>query len=111
LLAIGFDDIMISMEVTMAQLVVRNLPDDVKERLKRRAKRHGRSLEAEVRDVLSQVQEPGAESPQDTSDFVARLIRRQRKIGITDADIDALNGSIEELRREWRLHDIDDARK
>lgn len=42
----------------MAQLVVRNLPDDVKERLKRRANRHGRSLEAEVRDILGQVPEP-----------------------------------------------------
>ena len=41
----------------MAQLVVRNLPDDVKERLKARAKRHGRSLEAEVREILSDVPE------------------------------------------------------
>ena len=36
----------------MAQLVVRDLAEDVKERLRRRAKQHGRSLEAEVRDVL-----------------------------------------------------------
>ena len=36
----------------MAQLVVRDLESDIKARLKRRAARHGRSLEAEVRDIL-----------------------------------------------------------
>jgi antitoxin FitA len=36
----------------MAQLVVRNLEDDVKARLQARARRHKRSLEAEVRDIL-----------------------------------------------------------
>ena len=36
----------------MAQLVVRNLEDDVKAKLQRRARRHGRSTEAEVRDIL-----------------------------------------------------------
>jgi len=36
----------------MAQLVVRNLEDDVKAKLQARAKRHRRSLEAEVRDIL-----------------------------------------------------------
>ena len=36
----------------MAQLVVRNVESDVKARLKRRADRNGRSMEAEVRDIL-----------------------------------------------------------
>lgn len=36
----------------MAQLVVRNLEDSVKARLQRRAKRNGRSMEEEVRDIL-----------------------------------------------------------
>jgi plasmid stability protein len=36
----------------MAQLVVRNLEDDVKARLQRRARRHGRSTEEEVREIL-----------------------------------------------------------
>ncbi|HKT47176.1 MAG TPA: Arc family DNA-binding protein [Candidatus Acidoferrales bacterium] len=36
----------------MAQLIVRNIPNEVKERLRRRAKRHGQSMEAEVRDIL-----------------------------------------------------------
>src|SRR5260370_39916220 len=40
------------MESIMGQLVVRNLEDDVKERLKERARQHGNSLEKEVRDIL-----------------------------------------------------------
>ena len=36
----------------VGQLVVRNLENAVKTRLQRRAKRHGRSMEEEVRDIL-----------------------------------------------------------
>lgn len=36
----------------MAQLIVRNLEEDVKTRLRQRASRHGRSVEEEVRDIL-----------------------------------------------------------
>jgi plasmid stability protein len=40
------------MEETMAQILVRNLEDQVKSRLQRRAKRHGRSMEEEAREIL-----------------------------------------------------------
>ena len=36
----------------MAQLIVRGVEEDVKARLRRRAKRHGRSMEEEVRHIL-----------------------------------------------------------
>ena len=36
----------------MAQLLVRQLDDDVKDKLQRRASRHGRSTEEEVREIL-----------------------------------------------------------
>jgi plasmid stability protein len=36
----------------MAQFIVRNLEDDVKARLKRRAAHHKRSMEEEVRHIL-----------------------------------------------------------
>lgn len=39
----------------MAQLIVRNLPDDVVRALKVRAARHGRSAEAEHREILREV--------------------------------------------------------
>lgn len=38
----------------MAQFVVRNVDEDVKTALRRRAQRHGRSLEEEVREILRQ---------------------------------------------------------
>jgi antitoxin FitA len=36
----------------MAQILVRNLEDQLKLRLQRRARRHGRSMEEEARDIL-----------------------------------------------------------
>ena len=36
----------------MAQILVRNLEDRLKERLQSRAKRNGQSMEAEARDIL-----------------------------------------------------------
>jgi plasmid stability protein len=36
----------------MAQLIVRNLEQSVKARLQRRARRHGRSMEEEAREIL-----------------------------------------------------------
>lgn len=36
----------------MGQLVVRNLDDDVKAKLRERARQHGRSTEEEVREIL-----------------------------------------------------------
>jgi plasmid stability protein len=93
-------------ESDMALLVVRNLPNEVKARLKRRAKMPGRSLEAEVREILAEMPEPAA-PPQGEENWVAGLCRRMRELGITNEDIDALNESIAELRRDWRLRDLD----
>ena len=42
----------------MAQLVVRNLEDDVKAGLQLRARRHGRSTEEEVRAILREAVKP-----------------------------------------------------
>ncbi len=44
----------------MGQLLVRNIENSVKARLQRRAKRHGRSMEEEVRDILRNVVEDEA---------------------------------------------------
>jgi plasmid stability protein len=43
----------------MAQVIVRNLDDEIVVRLKRRAKNHGRSLEQELRDILQAAVRPG----------------------------------------------------
>jgi len=72
----------------MAQLVVRNLDDDVKRRLKQRARRHGRSAEEEVRDILrNAVIGEGAPSPPLGTALAARFAR----IGL-DEDIPELRG-------------------
>ncbi len=57
----------------MAQVLVRNVPEDVVERLKDRASRKGRSLEAELRSVLE------AAARLDRGEFRERagVIRRQ----------------------------------
>ena len=89
----------------MAQLVVRSVPDEVKERLKRRAKLHGRSLEAEVRDILANVPEP-LQLPGKDKNWATALNERIRETGVTSEDIDDLNASIAELRGSWRVNDI-----
>ena len=72
----------------MAQLVVRNLEEGVKARLRRRANRHGRSMEEEVRDILRNAvrAEERAAAPLGT-----RLRNRFARIGL-DQDIVKLRG-------------------
>ena len=91
----------------MAQLVVRNLPDDVKERLKRRAKQHGRSLEAEVREILMRAPDASPNDKNTEKGWASKLVERMRPIGVTDEDMAELNRNIAELRRDWRMRDID----
>jgi plasmid stability protein len=45
----------------MAQVLVRNLEDEVVERLKARAAAAGRSLEAELRDIVTAAAKPSQE--------------------------------------------------
>ena len=72
----------------MAQFVVRDLEEDVKARLKRRAKRHGRSMEEEVRQILRNAVK---ESDLPVSKLGSRIAARFRKIGLT-ADLPVLRG-------------------
>jgi plasmid stability protein len=45
--------IMIAMEYSMGQILVRNLDDDIIETFKMRARLKGKSLEQEIRDLLT----------------------------------------------------------
>jgi plasmid stability protein len=63
----------------MAQLLVRNLEDGVKAKLQRRAKRHGRSMEEEVREILRDATK-GEESSR--KGLGTRISSRFRKIGL-----------------------------
>lgn len=58
----------------MAQVIVRNIEDDVKAGLKARASRHGWSMEEEVRQILRQaVSEGGQARPRLGSRIAARF--------------------------------------
>ena len=72
----------------MAQLVVRNLEDALKERLRRRAREHGRSMEEEVREILRNALK-GDDRQQEG--LGTRLARRFKGRGI-DFDIPELRG-------------------
>ena len=48
----------------MASITIRNLDDDIKQRLRVRAAEHGRSMEEEARDILRRVMSDAA-SPRD----------------------------------------------
>ncbi len=61
----------------MSQLIVRNLDPMLKERLKGRARRHGRSMEAEARLILQDALRPGVRRPNlGLGDRVVSLFRR-----------------------------------
>jgi len=65
----------------MAQLLVRNLGEEVKARLQQRARRHGRSTEEEVREILrNAVKDEGSER----RPLGTRLRARFAKIGLKE---------------------------
>ena len=65
----------------MAQIVVRNLDDDVKAKLQRRARRHGRSTEEEVRDILRNAVKSERRGPVRLG---SRMAARFKGIGLTE---------------------------
>jgi len=59
----------------MAQLVVRNLEQSVKTKLQRRAKRHGRSMEEEVREILRNATKEEGKKSKGLGTEIAELFR------------------------------------
>jgi plasmid stability protein len=72
----------------VAQFVVRNIEAAVKRRLQRRAARHGRSMEEEVRDILRDAVKEEAEASRGLGTEIAALFA---KVGL-DAEIPELSG-------------------
>jgi len=60
----------------MAQLIVRKLENEVKDKLQRRAKRHGRSVEEEVREILRDATKREDRKSRRLGTKIARLFRR-----------------------------------
>jgi plasmid stability protein len=74
----------------MAQFIVRNLEDDVKTRLKRRAAHHKRSMEDEVRHIL---RDAVKEQNQRVAKLGSRIAGRFAKTGLT-TDLPELRGQV-----------------
>jgi len=72
----------------MAQLVVRQLDEEVKTRLQRRARRHGRSTEEEVREILSNAVRDESSAP---TPLGSRLAARFARLGLRE-EIPELRG-------------------
>ena len=75
----------------MAQLVVRNIEDDVKERLQHRAKKHGCSLEELVRDILRDA----AKDERPTGGLGSEIAALFKDVGFEEGEI-----------REWRGYPV-----
>lgn len=79
----------------MAMLTVRNLPDDVHRALRIQAAQHGRSTEAEVREILAFAVKP--ETRIRLGDALATL---SRKIGLTNEDFEVFQQVSEQTSAE-----------
>ncbi len=75
----------------MADLLIRKINETTKELLRRRAERHGKSLEADLRDTLERLAHEEAETPDDTEPFGSWLV------GITRPGLD-LDDTLATLR-------------
>ncbi|MCO4052681.1 MAG: plasmid stabilization protein [Bosea sp.] len=69
----------------MAAVTIRNLSDEAHRALKVRAARHNRSTEAEMRAILET-----AVRPDSRLRLGSALSQMSRKIGLTNADVEAL---------------------
>jgi plasmid stability protein len=69
----------------MANITVRNLPDEVHRALRIRAAEHGRSTEAEVRSILETVVRPA-----ERVRMGAALGELGRRVGLAEGDMAAL---------------------
>jgi antitoxin FitA len=66
-----------------ASVTIRNLSEETHRALKVRAAQHGRSTEAEMRDILETAVRPADR-------LGSALAEMSRKVGLTNADVEAL---------------------
>lgn len=72
----------------MAQILIRQLEEDVKAKLQRRARQHGHSTEEEVRDILRNAVRDEGQPP---TRLGSRIAARFANVGL-DQDIVELRG-------------------
>jgi plasmid stability protein len=77
----------------MAAVTIRNLSEETHRALKIRAAKHNRSTEAEMRAILE-----AAVRPEGRLRLGTALSATSREMGLTNADIEALEQTIEQVR-------------
>lgn len=76
----------------MPAVTIRNLPEATHRALKARAAQHNRSTEAEMRAILE-----AAVRPDDRVCLGTALAKMSQKIGLTNADVEALDAVLDEV--------------
>jgi plasmid stability protein len=85
---------MLSTEITVAQILIRKIDERVKTRIQRRAKRNGRSMEAEAREMLTN----------------ASFAEETPTVGFGTASVALFSGSgiyLDEPIQEWRGYPVE----
>ena len=77
----------------MPAVTIRNLPEEVHRALKVRAAQHDRSTEAEMRAILE-----AAVRLEGRLQLGTALSEASRELGLSNADIEALESSLEQVR-------------
>lgn len=81
----------------MAQIIVRNLDDSVRDMLRDRARAHGRSMEEEVRDILrAAVVESPSLKGKGLGSRIAELFRGQADLGDGPFVVEETGGGVPE---------------
>lgn len=78
----------------MGDILIRKVPERTKELLNRRAKRHGKSLEAELREALEQLAKSEIAAPDDEEPFGTWAV----KISRPGVDLDKTLGKFRRAR-------------
>lgn len=77
----------------MASITIRNLDDGVKKRLRRRAADHGRSLEAEAREILSASVKARPAEEETGADLFRRIHERFKPLGGVELPLPSRRGT------------------
>jgi antitoxin FitA len=80
-------------DAIMAAVTIRNLSDEVHRALKLRAAQNNRSAEAEMRAILE-----AAVRPEGRVLLGTALSEASRRMGLTNADFEALEAALDEVR-------------
>jgi plasmid stability protein len=93
----------------MADILIRRLDEETKSRLQQRARRHGRSLEAEIRSILKDAvaDEQIAEKTPTQKGLGTLIMEQLGRSALTPTEWEEFERSLEETRRRSRPRDVD----